>query len=235
MMAADADPDWDVVTVKPSDPNELEHSFMVRGRHVMVHNQTVEEMLMAGYSLQKDQIQDAPEWVKTQRWDVDGLANVDGQPAIKQFQSMVRKLMLERFGLKEHTEQREMPVFALTVGKEGPKLSPTKSAANALPREDVRSEAAGERTMEFTNISMRDFGVMMLYYADKPVVDHTGLTGKYDFTLKYTYDEERAPKDGSAPPSIFTAVQEQLGLKLEAMKAPADVLVVDRVERPEAN
>jgi uncharacterized protein (TIGR03435 family) len=81
---------------------------------------------------------------------------------------------------------------------------------------------------------MPDVLVLMLYYVDRPLVDQTGLKGRYDFDLKYTYDELRAPTDGSAPPGLFTAMQEQLGLKLEAVKAPADMLVID-VERPSAN
>jgi len=235
VMAADADPDWEVATVRPSDPNEKEQSFMVRGRHIIVKNQTVEKMLMVGYGLQKDQIAGAPEWVKTENFDVDGVADVEGQPQVKQFQTMVRKLLLERFGLKTHKEQREMPVYALTVVKDGPKLTPSKSGPNTLPREEVRGDAAGVRTLEFVNISMQDFVVMMLYYVDKPVVDHTNLKGTYDFTLKYTYDDERAPTDGTAPAGLFTAIQEQDGLKLEPMRAAADVVVVDQIQRPSAN
>ena len=235
VMAADADPDWEVATVRPSDPNEKEQSFMVRGRHIIVKNQPVEKMLMVGYGLQKNQIAGAPDWVKTENFDVDGLADAEGQPQVKQFQTMVRKLLLERFGLKMHNEQREMPVYALTVAKDGPKLTPSKSGPNTLPREEVRGDAAGERTLEFLNISMQDFGLMMLYYLDKPVVDRTDLKVKYDFNLKYTYDDERAPTDGSAPPGLFTAIQEQIGLKLEPVRAPAPVLVVDQIQKPSAN
>jgi len=235
VMAADADPDWEVATVRPSDPNQKEQSFMVRGRHIIVKNQPVEKMLMVGYGLQKNQIAGAPQWVKTENFDVDGLADVEGQPQVKQFQTMVRKLLVERFGLKMHNEQREMPVYVLTVAKDGPKLTPSKSDPNTLPRQEVRGDAAGERSLEFMNISMQDFCVMMLYYLDRPLVNQTDLKGTYDFTLKYTYDEERAPTDGSAPPGLFTAMQEQLGLKLEPVRAPAPVLVVDKIEKPSAN
>jgi len=235
VMAADSDPGWEVATVRPSDPNQKEQSFMVRGRHIIVKNQPVEKMLMVGYGLQKNQIVGAPQWVKTENFDVDGLADVEGQPQVKQFQAMIRKLLFERFGLKMHNEEREMPVYALTVAKDGAKLTPSKSGPNTLPREEVRGDAAGERTLEFLNISMQDFGLMMLYYLDKPVVDRTYLNGRYDFTLKYTYDDERAPTDGSAPPGLFTAVQEQIGLKLEPLKAQAPVLVVDQIQKPTEN
>ena len=228
-MAKDADPDWEVATVRPSDPNAGNDKFDVVGRHAIVQNQTVEIMLMFGYGLQKSQIVDAPDWVKTQRYDVDGVANVDGRPDVKQFQSMVRKLLGERFGLKMHMEQREMPVFALTVAKGGTKMEKSPDDPNGVLNEDVRN-SDGQRRLRFTNTSMKDLALLML-----PVVDQTGLEGRYNFQLSYTKDESRAPTDGSAAPSLFTAVQEQIGLKLEPVKAPAPALVVDQVQRPTAN
>ena len=82
---------------------------------------------------------------------------------------------------------------------------------------------------------MADLAQMLQFRVDRPVVDQTGLKGRYDFRLQWTTDESRAPADGSAPPGVFTAIQEQIGLKLEPVKAQADVLVVDKVERPGAN
>ena len=234
MMAANADPDWDVASVRPADPNEKDDKFDVMGRHVIVQNQTVEIMLMMSYGLQKSQIANVPDWVKTERFDVDGVASVDGQPNVPQFQSMVRKLLAERFGLKMHMEQREMPVFALTVAKGGPKLTPSKGDPSGLPRQQANG-ASGVRRLEFINTSMKEMTLLMLLEVDRPIVDQTGLKGKYDFKLNFTNDESRAPTDGSAPPNLFTAMQEQDGLKLEAVKAPAPVLVVDKVERPSAN
>ena len=234
MMASDADPNWEVVTVRPGDPNDKNDKFDVIGRHLIVENHTVEIMLMFGYNLQKSQLAGLPDWVKTERWNVDGVSDVDGQPDVRQFQSLIRKLLKERFGLKEHMEQREMPVFALTVAKDGPKLTPSKGDPNGLPRQQANG-GSGERRMEFTNTSMKELSLLMLLDVDRPIVDQTGLKGKYDFKLAYTNDESRAPTDGSAPPGLFTAIQEQDGLKLEPVKAKADVLVVDKVNMPGAN
>jgi uncharacterized protein (TIGR03435 family) len=235
LMPRDTDPGWEVVTVRPSDPNGTNQSFRVHGRHVMMQRQTVENMLMAAYGLQKNQIVNAPDWIKTERFDADGIPDADGQPSMQQFQGMVRKLLEQRFGLKAHKEQREMEVYALRVGKDGPKLTPTKSDPNALPNQDV-SGGAAERYLQFTNVSMNDFALMMLYEVERPMVDQTGLKGRYDFNLKFTKDEQAAaaPAANTAP-GLFTAIQEQLGLKLDAVKAPAPVLVVDAVERPSAN
>ncbi len=234
MMAADADPDWDVVTVRPADPDDKNNKFDVQGRHAVIESHPVEIMLMFAYNLQKSQIAGLPEWAKTERFNVDGVPNVDGQPDVQQFQSMVRKLLAERFGLKAHMEQREMPVFALTVAKDGPKLMKSTGDPNGRPSQNVRG-GSGERHIEFTNTSMKDMTLLMLLEVDRPIVDQTALAGKYDFKLNFTNDESRAPTDGSAPPGLFTAMQEQLGLKLEPVRAPAPVLVVDAVQKPTAN
>lgn len=234
MMAKDTDPDWEVVTVRPSDPNARNSKFDRRGRQLIIENQTVETILMFGYGLQKSQIAGAPAWVRTERFDVDGVPDADGELTIQQFQSMVRKLLTERFALKSHKEQREMPVFALRVGKDGPKLTPSKSDPSTKPNQQVNG-GPGYRALRFTNFSMHHLALMMLPYVDRPVVDQTGLNGQYDFNLSYTYNETRAPTDGTAPPSLFTAIQEQMGLKLEPVKASAEMLVVDAMERPSAN
>jgi len=144
MMAKDADPDWEVVTVKPSDPNGMGgQRIRLLGRHVMFQNTTAEQFLLLSYGLQKSQLAEEPDWVKTERWNVDGLANVDGKPSWKQTQGMMRKLLAERFGLKIHRDQREMPVFALTIAKGGPKLTPNTSDPDGL-MDQQNSEINGQ-------------------------------------------------------------------------------------------
>jgi len=233
MMAQDADPDWEVVSVRPSDPNARNDGFDVRGRHEVIENQPVEIMLMMAYGMQKSQLVNLPDWTRSEHFDVDGVSDVDGQPDVHQFQSMVRKLLVERFGLKLHHEQREMPVFALTVAKGGAKLARSKGDPNGLPRD----EGVGGgviRTHHFINTSMADLALLLLLDVDRPIVDQTGLQGRYDFQLRWSRDEANT-SDPNAPPGLFTAFQEQLGLKLEPVRAPADVLVIDHVERPSAN
>jgi uncharacterized protein (TIGR03435 family) len=234
MMAKDADPDWDVVTVRQSDPNARNDTFDVRGRHVILGNRTVETILRLAYGVQKGQIVGLPDWGTTEHFDADGIPNVEGQPNLKQFQAMLRKLLAERFGLVTHTEQRELSVYALTLAKGGPKLTPSKGDPNGLPNDDD-TENAGQATVRMNNTTMREFALDLLFHTDRPIVDRTGLTGRYDFQLKWTFDDARAPTNGSAAPSLFTAIQEQMGLKLEAVKAPVDVMVIDKVERPGAN
>lgn len=235
MMAKEADPGWDVVTVKPGDPNDTSAGFRVHGREVEIAQKTVESMLLYGYGIQRSQVVNAPDWIRTELWHVQGIADLPGQPSHMQIQSMVRKLLAERFGLLLHMEQREMPVYAMTVTKGGPKLEPSKDDA-AGPQNESDSENAGQVTMRARNFPIGQLAsVLMRNFLDRPVVDQTGLTKRYDLELKWTQDETRAPTDGSAAPVLFTAMREQLGLKLEPVKAPADVLVIDKVERPGAN
>jgi uncharacterized protein (TIGR03435 family) len=233
-MAKDADPDWDVVTVRPTDPTVTNASIQMKGRQFVMENRTVETLLLVGYGVHKKQVVNAPDWIRTERWDVRGVPDVPGEPSLRQMQILARKVLAERFGLVTHTEKREMEVYALTVAKSGEKMTPSASDPNGLPDENDR-ENGGVRMMQAANISMPDFALMMKFFMDRPVVDQSGLTGRYDFRFQWTFDETRAPADGTAPPGMFTAIQEQLGLKLEPVKGQTDVLVVDKVERPSAN
>ena len=229
-MAKDADPDWDVVTVKARDRNDTSNSqsMSMQGRQFVIVNRTVEGMLLFAYGVQKNQIVGAPGWMDTERWDVQGLPDVPGHPSLRQTQSLIRKLLAERFGLKLHKETKELAVYAITVAKGGEKMARSAGDPNGTPDENERSNG-GVVTMRMTNMSMGEFAPDLGYFLGRPAVDQTGLTGRYDFQLKWTADETRAPADGSAPPGLFTAIQEQIGLKLEPVKAQTEVLVVDAV------
>jgi len=234
MMAKDADPDWEVATVRPSNLDDRNgQRIRFRGRHVMLLDHTVEDILLIGYGVQKSQLVGEPDWVKTERWDVDGVPDVEGEPSMKQLQAMMQKILVERFELKLHREQRVMPVFALTTAKVGPKMTPDASDPNGWM--DQQNSAANGRDVEnLKNASMPDLAQILQFRVDRPVVDQTGLKGRYDFKLQWTTDESQTTQP-DAPPGLFTAIQEQIGLKLEAVKAPAGVLVIDNVQRPGAN
>ena len=234
MMATDADPDWDVVTVKPSAPSDQGDSIHTDGRRVVITRYSVMGMLLFGYGVQKSQVAGVPEWARTERFDVDGLATAEGKPNVKQLQGMMQKILNERFGMKLHHEQREMPVYAITVAKGGLKLTPNTTHPNGLV-EQRYTQANGQQTMLYKNTSMPELAQSLMFNVDRPVVDQTGLTGRYDVQLTWALDESKTSADGSAAPGLFTAIQEQLGLKLQPVKAAADVLVVDKVERPGAN
>jgi len=233
-MAADADPDWEVVAVRRTDPNG--HGGGVHsGREVAVDGQTVQGMLLFGCGLHPRQLVNAPDWTATERWDVKGIPDVPGKPGLKQMQVLVCKVLRERFGLVGHTERRDMAVYALTQAKDGPKMEKSSGDPNGLPS-DHEQENDGQMTLRVTNISMGEMALLMRFYLDRPVVDQTGLKGRFDFQLRWTTDEALAAgMNNTVAPGIFTAMQEQLGLKLEPLKTKIDVMVIDKLQRPGAN
>jgi uncharacterized protein (TIGR03435 family) len=233
-MARNADPDWEVAVVKPSDPNDTAGQHMrIRGRHIFFYDTTLDQFLLLGYGIQSSQLANEPTWAKTQRWDIDGVPDVDGTPSWDQTKALMRKILAERFGLQLHHEQRELPVFALTPAKSGPKLTPNTTDPNGW-MDQQNSETNGRHIENLKDASMADLVLILQFQVDRPVVDQTSLKGRYDFKLQWTKDDAQTTAP-DAPPGLFTAIQDQIGLKLERLKAPADVLVIDKVERPGAN
>lgn len=233
-MAKDADPDWEVATVKPSNPEDTRGQHIdMDGRRILLTGTTVEQFLLLGYGVQKSQLADLPDWAKTQKWDVAGVPNVEGLPSLQQVMSLIRKILPERFGMKLHREQRELSVFALTVAKGGPKMTVNTSDPNGWMQQNNR-EANGRHTELLKNTSMKDLALILQFHVDRPVVDQTNLKGRYDFDLTWTVDDAPAPAD-DAPPALVTAIQDQIGLKLSKAKAPAEVLVIDTASKPDSN
>lgn len=231
-MAADAHPSFAVATIKPHDPSQGSQGFDATGDRFTIHNQSLANLMEFAYSVHGRQIVDAPDWLFHDRWDIDGVTDTPGEPSLRQQQEMLQKLVRDRFGLKFHRDRRELSVFAIQVAKGGPKL---KSAKQPDAEPDQEGNGHGtEQTITYTSASMADFIMGEQFFLDRPLVDQTGLTGKYDFSIRYTYDEAKST-DPNAPPGLFTAIQEQLGLKLAPAKAAVDVFVIDHVEQPSAN
>jgi uncharacterized protein (TIGR03435 family) len=232
-MAKDAHPNFDVASIKLTDPEFRGQQMSSTGPRIKARGQTVTLLMMFAYGLHKSEIVGAPGWMNDVRYDVSGVADTDGEPDVKQMQEMFRKLLAERFGLTFHSDKKELAYYALTVAKGGSKLVKSKSPEDENPDETGNGNSK-EQVMKFTNCSMNDLALSMQYFADKPTVDETGLQGRYDFTLRWLQNAMQAPEDG-APPMLFTAMEEQLGLKLEPKRGPVEVMVVDKVERPTEN
>jgi uncharacterized protein (TIGR03435 family) len=232
-MARDADPGFEVATIKPADPDDRHQGFSLKGHRIAIANNTMTSLICFAYSIQKSQIVNAPRWFDEERWNIDGVPDVEGVPNWSQYRRMLQKLLSTRFGLQMHHDKRELSVYALSVTKGGPKLEKSKEDPDALSDQSGHGIGA-QQYMKFTNSSMADFAKTMELMGDRPVLDQTGISGRYDFSLLWIPDPSRATATDTAP-ALFTAVQEQLGLKMEATRAATDVFVVDGATRPTQN
>jgi len=241
-MAADAPAVFEVATIKPSIPDRPGKVFTVKGRQVLTINTTANDLITFAYDLHARQIVGGPPWMESEKYDVTGQPESQGTPSRVQLSAMMKKLLEDRFKFTFHREKRELPVYAITVAPGGPKLTKNDNNPNGLPGLFFK----GLGTLPGMNATMGDLaGVMQTAVLDRPVIDKTGIQGRYDFTLRWTPDDSqfvnmgvRVPppsNDPDAPPGLFTAFQEQLGLKLESTKGPVEVLVVDRIDKPSEN
>ncbi len=237
-MAADADPAFDVVTIKPSRPEETGRGARVQDSNVSLMNTTLLDLVRTVYDLHPNQIIGLPPWASSDKYDISGKPDVEGQPNQDQVKIMLRKLLPARFHFAFHKEQRELPVYTLSVAKGGAKIARNE-------KEDKTGGVIfrGPGSFLLNNLSMDDFSKMLQSTAvDRPVANQTGLSGKYTFSLVWTPDQVlttapvpnplAAPDHADIPPDLHTAIQQQLGLKLDAARVRIEVLVVDKVEKP---
>ena len=232
-IAASPAPEFEVVTIKPTDPDSVSGTFIiVKGRHVIARSIALDDLITLAYGVHTKQIVNGPSWLATARFDMDGVPNLEGKPNRAQMKLLFQKLLVGRFQFAFHHEMKELSVYTLNADKSGPKLTKT----DRLPTDGTNFSYAGSVVLTVRNASMEDFANgMQATFLDRPVVDQTGLRDRYDFVLKWTPEGTTAGNDPSAPPDLYTAIREQLGLKLNAGKAPVDVLVIDRVEKPSPN
>ena len=231
-MSPTADPSFAVAAIKPHDPASKRQGFSTAGGRYTIRNETLSSLICFAYAIHSHQLVGAPDWLHTDPYDIEGKPDAEGEPSLRQQQSMIKKLLADRFQLKVHIEKRELPVYAIRVAKGGPKLTPA-AHPDAQPDQDGNGRGT-EMTQTYTSASLDDLVLGMNFFLDRPAVNQTGLTGRYDFSIRYTYDVANTT-DPNAPPGIFTAVQEQLGLKFEPVRAPVDVLVIDTISRPSPN
>jgi uncharacterized protein (TIGR03435 family) len=241
-MGANASPGVEVSTIKPTKPDEQRFMLVFNGGHFKTTNVSLSKLLAFSYGVQAKQLIGLPPWAETDKYDIDAKPDTEGTPNKQQLQAMVQKLIADRFSLKFHQDKRELPVYVLSVAKTGAKLTKSENQGGGLPGFGLRGMGA----LMVHNSTMSEFvGMMQETVMDRPVIDQTELKGKYDFTLNWTPDDSQfggmpakmpPPVDNTnPPPNLYTAIQEQIGLKLDATKAPADVMVVDHVEKPSEN
>jgi uncharacterized protein (TIGR03435 family) len=245
IMDADVNPEFEVATIKPSNPETPGRRLNVAndGRMTTV-NTDVNFLIQFAFNLHPKQIEGGGALLQ-EKFDIAGKPDHPGMGNDRQIRAMMRGLLKDRFQLTYHMEKKEMSVYSVTVAKGGPKL--TKSAVTGIP---LPSLGMGPRALNVRNGTIEDLAALLQgNLLERPVVNQTGLTDRFDITLKFTPDAsqrgpagagappEQAPaaNDPDAPPDLFTAFQQQLGLKLESTKAPVDVLVIDKIEKPSGN
>lgn len=189
--------------------------------------ETLRDLVVEAYGLKYYQVTGGPHWIESDHFDISARAPGDAAPTRDQFRQMVQTMLADRFQIKVHREMREIPVYALVVGKNGPKLKdPDVSSREGYAMGDnkgihiVQSHASTQRLADHLSDT-----------ADRPVLDKTGLSGVYSFKLDFSLGNSTADSD---LPSMSTAV-EQLGLSLDPRKAPVEMLIIDSAEKPSGN
>jgi uncharacterized protein (TIGR03435 family) len=233
---ANADPAFEVATVKPAAPSPDGHThinYPAGGRFSAI-NITLIYLMEWAYDMPQKQILEGPSWMGSTRFDIQATTDAETDAKLRAMSGddfavmkrrMVQRLLEERFAMTLHRETRTLPALDLVVAKGGSKLTDSTSNGKSIGVSENHFNGEGLTGVLIAEQLSRIVG--------RVVVDKTGLTGRYDFKLRWRPDD--APVVEDSPPSLFTAIEEQLGLKLESSKEPIGVLVIDHVEAPSPN
>jgi uncharacterized protein (TIGR03435 family) len=221
--------DFEVALIRPHQGAVTISGLSISGMQVRETAVDLMDLIVDAYSVRRDQVSGAPEWGKgVARYDILAKASGEGEPSREKARQMLQSLLADRFKLSIRRESVETPVYALVLAKGGAKFKPANDFTGIKGwRNDTGRHIEGSVNMEFLS--------RQLYAAaGRVVVDQTGLAGNFSIALEWT-PLDFTPPDGTAPLSIFTAVEEQLGLKLNPSKAPVEKLIIEHAEKPELN
>ena len=260
--------EYEVASIKPDKSGTNMIRLMYSPGGLNATNSTVRMLINTAYGVEDNQLSGGPSWLNSEHYDIEAKMDSATADALHKLsedegrlarQQMLQALLADRFKLAIHRETKELPVYSLVVDKNGLKIQEAKPGdtyPNGIKGPDGKGGAGmmmmnGRGSLTGQGVQIANLVRVLSRQLGRSVVDKTGLTGKYDFALKWTPDESqgamlRAPAGGqpgaggapppdSSGPSIFTALQEQLGLKLESQKGPVEILVIDHVERPSEN
>lgn len=241
---------FEVATIKPTPPGDYRGArlFKMPSAHQFIAKNYPLRMLIAlAFNLPLRAISGGPEWLDSEHYDIVAATPGEAKPTLDEQMSMLQKLLADRFDLTFHREKKEFSIYAITVANSGPKLKQSTAPPDEAPVlvSTVYPAASGgidRVVMPGHNATVAQFAsVLQRVVLDRPVVDQTGLSGKYDFELEWTPDDTQfggtlpqGPPD-SEKPGLFAAVQQQLGLKLVATRGDIDAMVINRVARPTEN
>jgi uncharacterized protein (TIGR03435 family) len=243
-------PQFEAASIKLNPSMALRHVLLPpKGGRLSTRNAPLRLLIQNAYHVQTFQVSGGPEWMNSAGYDLE--AKAEGNPSQSQIWLMLQSLLEDRFKLKVHRETKELPVYALTAAKNGLKLpKPKEGDCTPSPcgNATVAFETATGLSVQAGQVAMAEFIKVLSNIIERPIVDRTGFTEKFDVHLGFAYDEatgglpnpRRAgdsgqPAELESSPSIMIALQQQLGLKLEASKGPVEILVIDHVERPSEN
>jgi len=229
-------PAFEAATIKPSldPPGSISGIFENTGR-INARNVTLRRCIRGAYNVPEPQIIGGPAWAEQDRYYIEAAAAVPAGD--RELMLMLQTLLADRFKLVLHREQRAIPGYRLVLGKGG-----IKAQASAPDSRSVGQSQRGR--IEAQGCSMAQLALKLAEVLHRPVLDATGVAGRFDLKLEWTPDDMKPPAadpradiapQSSAGPSIFAALQEQLGLRLESGKVPAEVLVIDSAEKPSEN
>lgn len=220
--------EFDVASIKPNKSGEGGMSINTTKGLWRATNITPEWLIINSYDVLPEQIISAPQWIHNERFDIEG--HYDPEQTIPGFEksdlykARLQALLATRFQFQLHRETKDWQSYILIAGKNGPKLKASQDGGSSMRSSNGHLECKG--------MTMENLASNLAFHLGRPVVDQTGLAGRFDFTLDY---EEEGQQPETHAPSLFAALQDQLGLKLDAKKAPVKMLVVDRIEQPSAN
>jgi len=223
---------YDIATIKfRKGPITFASGPFIQGRTVTATALTPRDLITYAYALRNEQLAGGPSWLGEDHYDI--LAKSEGEGALQLAQSrqMMQSLLADRFQLQLHREKRDVAMYALVVAKNGPKLTPATETTRCY---SVSSTEKGTIHMEARCVEMEQLVLQLAGTGGRYVVNQTGLTGRYAFTLDW-WPANRIPPPDSDAPSMFKALEEQLGLKLEATRGPIEMLVIDHAEKPSDN
>ena len=241
-------PKFSVAAIRPDKNENRMITVRFSDDGVIFTGVPAEFLVQQAFAVEPDRIVGLPTWAKTDQYAIQAKVNEDDVPKWKSLNAQTRKvafqaLLVSRFNLKAHPDLREHLSYSLVIARNGPKLrtaDPSDKYSNGLKGLDGSAIGAGAVIMGPGKIAVQGASISTLVKLlsnqglQYPINDETGLKGIYDFTLEWTPDNAPPPSDGQAV-SLFPALQEQLGLKLEVKKMPIAMIVVDRIERPSEN
>jgi uncharacterized protein (TIGR03435 family) len=229
-----------VAAIRPSRPEEM-FSVAVNGRRFSTTQASLKDLINYAYMLHSRQISGGPGWIETDKFDVVAETDNDGRLSQPEARKLVQQLLADRFHLEFHRDRKELSVYEIVSTNERPKLTRSPGDANGFGT--LGFPTLGEMVVK--NATIAEFAnFLQRYVLDRPVLDESGIEGRYEFKLEWTADETQfigraaqmaAPSRSVEPPDLFTAFREQLGLRLVPRKGLAPVLVVERVGKPSEN